>query len=187
MPLSADTRRFSTFNEQRAEMLGLSLDDTEPTLDAREQRVHPGGTNEANATLDAHFAGRLDYFDTEHRMETAAGEWTWTETVGRWQGGDNGEPVRTAGVYVGTTDQRERRQEPGELVELVGYDGTILGSEPSLVEDEAVRVGAVWEQNPVSRPSVGPRRAGKQAPTVVSVPERENPFYGPRNPETVLA
>lgn len=154
-----------TFNEQWAEMLGLSLDEIEPTLNTWEQRVHPEDIDEVNAALDAHFSGETEYYDTEHRMKTASGEWKWIRDVGRVaERDDNGEPIRAVGIHIDITEQKRQRQEleksetiiqalsdavyvldeegrftyvNNEFVELVGYDREqILGNTPSLIKGE---------------------------------------------------
>lgn len=98
-----------TFNEQWAEMLGLSLDEIEPTLDTWEQRVHPEDIDEVKSALDAHIKGETDYYDTEHRMQTAAGEWKWIRDIGRIvERDEDGEPSRAVGIHLDITDRKQR-------------------------------------------------------------------------------
>jgi PAS domain S-box/PAS domain S-box len=146
-------------------MLGLSLDQIEPTLDTWEQRVHPDDRERVNDALDAHLRGETEYYDTEHRMETATGEWKWIRDVGRVaERDDDGEPIRAVGIHIDISEQKRQRQEleqsetiiqalsdavyvldedgqftyvNDEFAELVGYDKeTILGSTPSLIKKE---------------------------------------------------
>jgi len=153
-----------TFNEQWAEMLGLSLDEIEPTLNMWEQRVHPDDRERVNTALDDHLRGETEYYDTEHRMQTAAGDWKWIRDVGRVaERDDDGEPIRAVGIHIDITEQKRQRREleqsetiiqalsdavyvvdeegrftyvNDEFAELVGYDReTILGSTPSLIKE----------------------------------------------------
>lgn len=154
-----------TFNEQWAEMLGLSLDEIEPTIEAWKQRVHPEDIEEVNAALAAHLSGETEYYDTEHRMQTAVGEWKWIRDIGQVAERDeDGEPIRAVGIHIDITKKKRQRQEleksetiiqaltdavyvvdeggrftyvNDEFVELVGYDKErILGSTPSLIKGE---------------------------------------------------
>ncbi|RJX48922.1 PAS domain-containing protein [Halonotius pteroides] len=100
------------FNEQWAEMLGLSLEDIEPSLDAWEQRVHPEDIDAVTAALDAHIAGDTDYYDTEHRMQTAAGGWKWVRDIGRVvERDDTGEPRRAVGIHLDIDDRKTYEQQ----------------------------------------------------------------------------
>ncbi|WP_181692705.1 PAS domain S-box protein [Natronomonas sp. LN261] len=115
------------FNEQWAQMLGYSLDEIEPHLDAWEKRVHPDDVDDVEAALDAHIAGETDYYDTEHRMRTADGDWKWIRDVGRIVDRDgNGEPVRAVGVHIDVTERKEyervlerTREELRHIIDLV--------------------------------------------------------------------
>ncbi len=152
-----------TFNEQWTEMLGLPPAEVEPTLETWEQRVHPDDIDEVRQALGAHLDGETEYYDAEHRMQTADGEWKWIRTVGRVAQRDgDGEPVRAVGIHIDITEQKEQQQElekfetiiealrdpvyvvdeagqftyvNDEFVELVGYDrDQILGASPSLIK-----------------------------------------------------
>ncbi|ALG82764.1 PAS domain-containing sensor histidine kinase [Halanaeroarchaeum sulfurireducens] len=107
-----------TFNEQWAEMLGLSLDEIEPTLDTWMQRVHPEDIDEVRAALEAQIAGESDYYDTEHRMQTAGGEWKWIRDIGRVvERDEDNEPIRAVGIHIDITNRKEREQQIEHLSE----------------------------------------------------------------------
>jgi PAS domain S-box-containing protein len=115
------------FNEQWAQMLGYSLDEIEPHIDAWKTRVHPEDIAEVEAALDAHVAGEAAYYSTEHRMRTADGDWKWIRDVGRIVDRDgNGEPVRAVGVHIDVTERKEyervlerTREELRHIIDLV--------------------------------------------------------------------
>jgi len=111
------------FNEQWAEMLGYTLDELEPHLDTWETRVHPDDIDEVNAALDAHIQGRTEYYDTEHRMRTADGEWKWIRDLGKIvERDEEGEPIRAVGIHLDIDEskqyQRELERKTEELEEL---------------------------------------------------------------------
>ncbi|WP_136686593.1 PAS domain-containing protein [Halorhabdus amylolytica] len=100
------------YNAQWAEMLGYTLDDIEPHLDAWESRVHPDDKEAVQAVLDAHIEGETDYYDTEHRMRTAEGDWKWIRDIGKVvERTSEGEPIRAVGIHVDITDQKRRERE----------------------------------------------------------------------------
>ena len=100
------------FNEQWARMLGHSLDEVEPHLDAWERRVHPDDLGPVEDALSDHMAGETAYYDTEHRMRTAAGEWKWIRDVGKVVERDgDGAPVRAVGIHLDVDDRKRRSKE----------------------------------------------------------------------------
>jgi PAS domain S-box-containing protein len=100
------------FNEQWAEMLGYTLADLEPHIRAWEKRVHPDDIDDVNAALDAHIEQRTEYYDTEHRMRTADGEWKWVRDLGKIvERDDAGEPTRAVGILLDIDDTKQYQRE----------------------------------------------------------------------------
>lgn len=115
------------FNEQWAEMLGYTLDELEPHLHTWESRVHPDDLDDVTAALEAHRQQQTDYYDTEHRMRTADGEWKWIRDLGKIvERDDDGEPIRAVGIHLDVDEwkTRERQLEALNRVtqELVSAD-----------------------------------------------------------------
>jgi len=100
------------FNDQWARMLGHSVDEIEPHIDAWERRVHPDDLGSVEDALSSHVAGETEFYDTEHRMRTAAGEWKWVRSVGKIVERDGeGEPVRAVGIHLNVDEQKRREAE----------------------------------------------------------------------------
>jgi len=100
------------FNEQWARMLGHDPSEIEPHLDAWERRVHPDDLGPVEDALSEHLAGETEFYDTEHRMRTAAGGWKWIRDVGRVVERDgDGEPVRAVGIHLDVDEQKRREEE----------------------------------------------------------------------------
>ncbi|MFB6226987.1 MAG: PAS domain S-box protein [Halobacteriales archaeon] len=100
-----------TFNEQWAEMLGLSLDEIEPTLETWEERVHPEDMPRVEQQLNAHIEGESELYDCEHRMQTGNGDWKWVRDVGEVvDRDDDGEPTRAVGIHIDVTERRETQE-----------------------------------------------------------------------------
>jgi PAS domain S-box-containing protein len=95
------------FNDQWAEMLGHSLDEIEPHVDAWERRVHPEDLREIEPELEAHLAGETPLYDTEHRVRSADGDWVWVRDVGRVvERDESGDPVRAVGIHIDITERK---------------------------------------------------------------------------------
>ncbi|AUX10097.1 multi-sensor signal transduction histidine kinase [Halalkaliarchaeum desulfuricum] len=100
------------FNEQWATMIGHSPEEIEPHLSEWERRVHPADEGDVDAALSDHIEGRTDYYDCEHRLGTADGDWKWIRDIGRvvdWD--EDGEPKRAVGIHLDIDDRKRREQE----------------------------------------------------------------------------
>ena len=99
------------FNEKWAEMLGYTLDELEPTYDTWEDLVHPDDTDDAIAALEAHIDGETEYYDSEHRLQTADGDWKWIRDIGQVVRRDEaGDPVRAVGIHLDIDERKQREQ-----------------------------------------------------------------------------
>jgi PAS domain S-box-containing protein len=147
------------FNDQWAEMLGHSPDEIEPRPDAWERRVHPDDLESAEAALSEHMTGETEYYDAEHRMRTAAGEWKWIRAVGKVvERGENGKPVRAVGIHLDIDEQKRREKElirTRQLIERTQESASIGWWEVDLVDgsltwsDEVYRIHEVPTDEPV--------------------------------------
>jgi len=141
------------FNHQWAEMLGYTPDEIEPHLDAWERRVHPDDLGGVEGALSDHVAGETTYYDTEHRMRTAAGEWKWIRDVGKVvERDEDGEPVRAVGIHLDIDDRKRRETElerTRALIERTQESASIGWWEVDLVDesvtwsDEVYRIHGV--------------------------------------------
>ena len=96
------------FNDNWATMLGYNPSDISPDLKEWERRVHPDDIDCVMADLESHLDGETEYYNTEHRMETADDEWKWIQDIGRVvERDDDGDPVRAVGIHL---DIDERKQ-----------------------------------------------------------------------------
>ena len=112
------------FNDQWAEMLGYSLGAIEPHLDAWEKRVHPDDLGAVESDLEAHMAGETSYYETEHRMRTADGDWKWIRDLGKVVERDgDGEPIRAVGIHL-DVDKRKQRERELEFYEVIVEEST---------------------------------------------------------------
>ena len=111
------------FNDRWARMLGYSPAEIRSHIDAWERRVHPDDLERVEAALEAHIEGETAYYDTEHRMRTADGDWKWIRDIGRVVERDEaGDPVRAVGIHLDVDERKEYERElerkTEELAEL---------------------------------------------------------------------
>ena len=100
------------FNEQWASMLGYSLKDIEPHLNSWERLVHPDDIDTVHQAITAHRNGETEYYDTEHRLRTADGDWKWIRDLGRIvERNDDNEPARAVGIHLDIDARKTREQE----------------------------------------------------------------------------
>ena len=100
-----------TYDDRWASMLGYSLDEIQPTIEAWESRVHPDDRPDVEAALTKHFAGETDFYDCNHRMRTKSGEWRWIRDLGKvveWD--EDGAPQRAVGIHQDVTEQNKRER-----------------------------------------------------------------------------
>ncbi|TKX85769.1 PAS domain S-box protein [Halorubrum sp. SS5] len=115
------------FNDKWAEMLGHRVTELEPHLDTWEQRVHPADLDAVEAALEAHIEGETPYYDTEHRMRTADGDWKWIRDIGKVvERDDTGEPVRAVGIHLDIDEQKQRERELERETERLAEFSSVL-------------------------------------------------------------
>lgn len=141
------------FNEQWARMLGHEPCEIEPHLEAWERRVHPDDLLSVQDALSEHIAGETAYYDTEHQMRTATGEWKWIRDVGKVVERDGeGEPVRAVGIHLDIDDQKRREEDlerTRALIERTQESASIGWWEVDLIDesltwsDEVYRIHGV--------------------------------------------
>ena len=104
------------FSDQWANMLGHSLEEIKPHLDAWEDRTHPDDIDTVLEALEGHARGEKEYYNTEHRMQTADGNWKWIQTLGKIvKRDDDGEPLRAVGLHIDIDEKKRRQQEIKQL------------------------------------------------------------------------
>lgn len=74
----------SSVNERWAEMLGYTVEELQPiTIDSWRSLVHADDIGMAEARLQGHLLGELEYYEADIRMRHKDGQWIWTNDRGR--------------------------------------------------------------------------------------------------------
>ncbi len=101
-----------TLNNRWAEIMGFTLEELGPVdINTWINNVHPDDLPVANALLERHFSGELDYYGTEFRQPHKDGRWIWVNARGKvtvWSA--DGKPLRMSGTHLDITDRKRAEQ-----------------------------------------------------------------------------
>jgi PAS domain S-box-containing protein len=106
------------FNHIWAEMLGYSLDEIEPNLNTWDKLLHPDDREHTMKALQKHLDGKIDRYESEHRLKTKSGEYKWILDRGKvieWD--ENDKPLRAIGTHLDISRQKEIENELKEAKE----------------------------------------------------------------------
>ncbi len=96
------------FSRQWKAMLGFEEDEIGDTFDEWESRVHPDDKAHAHADLERHFAGKVPYYQNEHRMRCKDGTLKWILDRGKvMEWSQDGKPLRVIGIHTDITERRD--------------------------------------------------------------------------------
>jgi PAS domain S-box-containing protein len=99
------------FNERWAAMLGHTLDEFEPKVSTWEKLIHPDDMPGVEEVLNAHFEGKTDHYEAEHRLKHKSGEWIWVLDKGRVIKRDaKGKPLRMCGTHLDITERKQAEE-----------------------------------------------------------------------------
>jgi PAS domain S-box-containing protein len=102
------------FNERWAQIIGRTLEELgATTCHTWRGNTHPEDQSRSALLLEAHFNGRLPYYECETRVKHKDGHWVWVLDRGKvFSRSADGRPRWMAGTRMDVT---ERRAFPGEL------------------------------------------------------------------------
>jgi PAS domain S-box-containing protein len=105
-------------NVRWAEMRGYRLEELRPHVDTWAADVHPDDLPDVQRALDAHFAGRTPFYETEHRVRSKSGDWIWILDRGRvFTRGEDGRPLRMVGTELDITARKRLESEHARALE----------------------------------------------------------------------
>lgn len=99
----------TVFNERWAHILGYTLEEISPvSIRTWIDLIHPEDMRKSDELLKRHFAGELEYYESEMRMRHRNGEWMWILDRGKVIKWDNDrKPLIMSGMHA---DINERKQ-----------------------------------------------------------------------------
>lgn len=141
-----------TLNPRWAEMLGLRLEDLEPTtIETWRLFSHPNDLTRADAEVARHLGGEIGHYRCELRMMHSEGHWIWVHDQGRVSARDaQGRPLRMSGTHEDITDRKlaeleliQREALERELLELAStFVGVYDENLDPLVDKTLERLGS---------------------------------------------
>ena len=107
-----DIRSNRLYRVGAEQLLGPGADAELDTEDFRSRAVHPEDIRRLQQIMQAHIAGRTEFFESEHRVRRGDGGWVWVRSRGKVVArDDNGTPIRMAGTARDITASREAERE----------------------------------------------------------------------------
>ena len=101
-----------TRDKRWAEMLGYKLEEINPEGDTWRNLIHPDDVPLVNKVVEDHEAGRIPFFEVEHRLKAKSGEWKWILNWGRVVERDKeGGSLRAVGTHLDITERKREEEE----------------------------------------------------------------------------
>ena len=100
-------------NDNWAAMLGYGYDELElDKPDFWRDMMHPDDLEPNRLTLDDHFKGRTEFYESEFRLRHKDGHWVWVLSRGRVSlRADDGKPLEISGTHLDITERRLAQEE----------------------------------------------------------------------------
>lgn len=109
----------TVFNEEWANIIGYRLEELEPiSIDTWTRFAHPDDLRKSNVALEAHFEGKIPYYQCEARMKHKKGHWVWVLDRGRvfnWT--EDGKPLLMFGTHIDISEKKVREEQLERLNE----------------------------------------------------------------------
>ena len=99
-------------NERWAELIGYRLDTLAAvSINTWRELIHPDDLAHAQAALERHIQGEIEYYEAEVRLRHRSGEWIWVLDRGRvMTRTKSGQPEWMAGTHLDITDHKRTEQ-----------------------------------------------------------------------------
>jgi diguanylate cyclase (GGDEF)-like protein/PAS domain S-box-containing protein len=154
-----DIRRGVLFRVGADSLLGFENEQAVSGDDWRKHAVHPEDLPRVERILGEHVAGQREFFESEHRIRNAKGEWIWVLSRGKIVERDEaGQPMRIAGTARDITRTREAERErriAEEVIRSMGEAVTVteLDFRFSSINPAFTRMTGYTETEIVGQPS----------------------------------
>ena len=121
-----------TYSPRYLEIHGYAAGEIEEDFEAWEDRVHPDDRDSVEASRQAYFQGRTEFYANVRRMRRKDGRWRWILARGMVASRDaRGRPLRMIGTHTDITEQHEREESlrlAATVIETV--DEAVMVSDP---------------------------------------------------------
>lgn len=110
-------------NKQWCEMMGVTQDQFDSSMDYWQQLMHPLDREKMVLAAEACITGQATLINEQYRMRHNKGHWVWIETYGKVvEYNEKGKPIRVAGTHRDITEKKNKElQEEADkrLLELI--------------------------------------------------------------------
>jgi len=115
-----DMRSETIYRIGADQLIGGGREETLSTEQWRQHAVHPDDMAQVEQHLYDHIEGRRDFYESEHRIRNAAGEWIWVLSRGKVVEHDpNGKALRICGTARNITASRAADRERRIAAEVI--------------------------------------------------------------------
>jgi diguanylate cyclase (GGDEF)-like protein/PAS domain S-box-containing protein len=167
-----DVRANTLYRLGADQLLGLREEHEMSTDDWRSRAVHPDDLPRVQQILQEHITGKTEFFESEHRIRNAHGEWIWVRSRGKVVERDApGNPLRIAGtardITAGRRAERDRRiasevlRSMGEAVAVTDLEFRFVSVNPAFS-----RITGYSEEEVAGQPS-----------SLLNSPQHSDDFY----------
>jgi two-component system, cell cycle sensor histidine kinase and response regulator CckA len=112
------------FSPRWEQILGFLPGEIEPDISSWRERIHPADRGRVLAAMRAHLRGETAVYETEHRLRTRSGGWTWVLDRGKVLDRDAyGQPRRMTGTKIDISRRKladEELQRRDAILEAMG-------------------------------------------------------------------
>ncbi|CAP57583.1 sensor domain-containing diguanylate cyclase [Gluconacetobacter diazotrophicus] len=108
------------YSDGWVEILGYRPDEVSTRVEESYDRVHPDDLAYVQATMDAHFEGRTDFYEAEYRLRCRDGGYKWVLSRGRVVSRDaRGRALRMVGTTTDISSMRALAERLQQSIELI--------------------------------------------------------------------
>ena len=147
------------YDTRYSAMLGYALGELPTHYAAHHKLVHPDDRDNFEASNQAHLAGKISFFQHEHRIQSKTGDWVWVLNRGKVVSRSaDGRALRMVGTHTDITarkllEQRllqaeELSQQVGRLAQIGGWELKLDSGQLSLSEGASTLHGLPGSQQP---------------------------------------
>lgn len=112
------------YNENRAKLLGYSMDEMPRSFGDITQMIHPDDYAGTMKNLNSHLTGDAIHYEAEFRLKTKQGEWKWFRDKGKIVEKDIlGNPLRLSGVLIDINHKKNLEHNLQETLDKAMADG----------------------------------------------------------------
>lgn len=98
-------------NNKWLEMIGYEEEKAVQTYEDWKNKIHEEDEARVLKKLEQHINGEDDYYESEYRLKTKAGDWKWIKAIGKvMETDEHGNPLRIVGIHQDIEDRKKAQE-----------------------------------------------------------------------------